>query len=161
MGSLTLPCSSVIDWMNHQSTILQQWFTNEPQRIEGFILRKCNAWLEPLEFFPASNTNEASRARFDLMINSKRDLWRIRLELTFHLNNYVTEDGSNVGPGLLFAVFDGDGRPVPVDYLTIGSEALEQPLPAEPFCEFWFNKLFKSARIKRVFAYKEYEAEVE
>ena len=161
MGALTLPCSSVIDVLNNQSAVLQQWFASETQRIDGFIVRKCEAWLEPVEFAKGDGDKEFDNAQFHLMICSKRDIWRIPFDLVFYREPCVQEDGSNAGPGLQFNVLDENGERVLVDYFPASPFQPDRPISAEQFCRYWFAKLLKSHHVNRIFAYKEYEAEVE
>ncbi|WP_299728539.1 hypothetical protein [uncultured Endozoicomonas sp.] len=161
MGALTLPCSSVVDVLNNQSAVLQQWFSHEPQQVNGLLIRKSECWLEPVEFVSANHDQAFDSARFHLMVVSKRDIWRIQLDLIFYCDSYTKEDGSNAGPGLQFAVLDDNGDRVVIDHFATSQLQPDQAMPAEQFCLYWFSRLFKSPCINRIFAYKEYEAEID
>lgn len=72
-------------WLQAQSPKLQSWFNNQPAAIEGLVIRKYTAWLEPQRFLPADENTAYDRARFDLMINTGRDIWSITLDMVFYL----------------------------------------------------------------------------
>ena len=161
MGALALIYSSIGDWLDSHSSALQLWFSESVRTIDGFQFRKCPAWLEPELFIKACEHTKYDNARFQLKICNKRDIWRVRISMVFHTKARLMEDGTTVGPGILFTVLDDEGRSFFVDYFAISLSALEKSVAPDQWCIFWFNKLARSRQLNRIFAYKTYEAEME
>ncbi len=161
MGALALPCSSISEWLENHSSALQQWFSRGGQTIDGFQFRKCPAWIEPEQFIKSCEQTPHDTARFRLMICNKRDVWRVRISMVFHTKARLMEDGSTVGPGILFSVLDEEGHNFFVDYFTASLSSCNESIMPEQWCIFWFNKLARSRQLNRIFAYKTYEAEID
>ncbi|MFK0573379.1 hypothetical protein [Endozoicomonas sp.] len=161
MGALTLPCSSVDDLLHSQSAALQEWFASGGHKIDGLLVRKSSSWLEPEQFIKAGSDVRFDTARFHLMMCTKRDIWRVCIDMVFHTRVRLMEDGSAAGPGLLFSVLDDEGKSIPVDYFAVSVPASAESIAPEQWCSYWFTKFVKSHRINRVFAYKEFEAEID
>lgn len=160
MGALTLPCSSIDELLKYQSARLQQWFSSG-DKIEGLIVRKFPSWLEPVQFIPAGSDVQFDTARFHLMMSNTRDVWRVSVDMVFHLKARLLDDGSTAGPGILFNVLDDDGRMILIDYFVPGITAAPESITPEQWCLHWFRRLAKSHNINRIFAYKAFEAEIE
>lgn len=148
-----------------QSTQLQSWFNHQPGAIQGFTVRKYAAWLEPQCFLPADENTAYDRARFDLMINTGRDIWSITLDMVFYLKPRVTVEGIVANASVLFTVLDEDNRPKVVDYLPVWENAItehsaENTTP-EQWITHWFRKLTKSRRLPRIFACKTWVRELD
>ncbi|WP_257266422.1 hypothetical protein [Endozoicomonas sp. ONNA2] len=116
MGALTLPCSSVDDLLQQQSAAMQQWFASGGQKIEGLVVRKFPAWLESDQFITADSGAQFNTARFRLMMRNKRDIWRVNMDMIFHPGARLLDDGSTVGPGLLFNVLDDEDHGILIAY---------------------------------------------
>ena len=163
MGALTLPCSSIDDVLQQQSAAIQQWFSSGGRKIDGLVVRKCPSWLESDQFIKAGSGARFDTARFRLLMCNKRDIWRVSVDMVFHPKVWLMGDGSTAGPGILFNVQDDEGQSVLIDYFEAGnltSLELDAIMP-EQWCLYWFRKLAKSQHINRIFAYKEFEAEVD
>ena len=161
MGSLTLPRSSIDDLLRQQSAALRQWFSSGSRKIEGLVVRKFPAWLESDKFIDAGSGAQYNTARFRLMMCNKRDLWSVRIDMIFHPKARLMDDGTTVGPGILFNVLDDEDQGVLVDYFGVRVPDSANLVTSEQWCLHWFKKLAKSHNINRIFAYKEFEAEIE
>lgn len=161
MGALTLPCSSIDELLNSQSAALQQWFSSGGHKIDGLLVRKCPSWLEPEQFIKANADVRFDTACFRLMMCSKRDIWRVSVEMVFHTESRVMDDGTKVGPGILFCVLNDEGKSISVDYFVVSIPPSAESITSEQWCSYWFGKLAKSHYLNRIFAYKEFEAEID
>ena len=161
MGALTLPCSSIDDLLQQQSATLQQWFSSGGRKIEGLVIRKFPSWLESDQFISAGSGAQFDTARFRLMMCNKRDIWRVSIDMVFHPKARLMDDGSTVGPGILFNVLDDEDQSVLIDYFEVSIPASADSITPEQWCTYWFMKLAKSHHINRIFAYKEFEAEID
>ncbi|MGO0305824.1 hypothetical protein ACTL6P_04285 [Endozoicomonas acroporae] len=161
MGALTLPCSSIDDLLQQQSAALQQWLASGDRKIEGLVVRKFPAWLESDQFIKAGSGAQFDTARFRLMMCNKYDIWRVNIDMIFHPRVRLLDDGSTAGPGILFNVLDDEGQSVLIDYFEAGVPAPADSITPEHWCTYWFKKLTRSHHINRIFAYKEYEAEID
>ena len=161
MGALTLPCSSIDDLLQQQSAALRQWFSSDGRKIKGLVVRKFPAWIESDQFINAGSGAQYNTARFRLMMCNKRDLWSVRIDMVFHPKARLMDDGSTVGPGILFNVLDDEDQSVLIDYFGVSVPDSAESITPEQWCTYWFKKLAKSRNINRIFAYKEFEAEID
>ncbi|USE38294.1 hypothetical protein [Endozoicomonas sp. SCSIO W0465] len=161
MGALTLPCSSIDDLLQQHSAALQQWFASGDRKIEGLVIRKFPSWLESEQFIKAGSGAQFDTARFRLMMSNQRDIWRVTIDMIFHPKARLLDDGSTAGPGILFNVLDDEDQGIPIDYFAASTPFSADSITPEQWCTYWFKKLAKSHHINRIFAYKEFEAEVD
>ncbi len=157
-ASISIPPSSFDAWLQDQSSNLQSWFKSQRGTIDGLTVRKHPAYLKPQIFLPADEKTAYDRARFDLMINTGRDIWCITLDMVFYLKPRVTDEGKLANASILFTVLDEDDRPKVVDYLPVwentSAKHVGGDFTAEQWITHWFRKLTKSRRLHRIFAYK-------
>ncbi|WP_257284245.1 hypothetical protein [Endozoicomonas sp. SESOKO1] len=161
MGALTLPCSSINDVLQQQSAAIRQWFSSGGRKIDGLVIRKFPSWLESDRFIKAGSGARFDTARFRLMMCNKRDIWRVSVDMVFHPKVRLLGDGSTAGPGILFSVQDDEGKGVPIDYFEAGNLTSSGSITPEQWCLYWFRKLARSQHINQIFAYKEFEAEID
>ncbi|WP_419533343.1 hypothetical protein [Endozoicomonas sp.] len=58
-------------------------------------------------------------------------------------------------------MLDDEDQSVLIDYFEVSIPASADSITPEQWCTYWFMKLAKSHHINRIFAYKEFEAEID
>ena len=95
------------------------------------------------------------------MMCNKENLWRVTVDMVFHREPWLQEDGSIAEQGVQFFVLNDDEQRIAVDFFAASLFPTDVPLTAEQCCLYWFRKLAKSHHINRIFAYKVFEAELD
>ena len=161
MGAIHAPESSIEQILEIHSSTIKQRITDGAGSFGDLTVRKFKSRLEPDSYIPANSDVPFDRARFRLVMSNSREEWRVTLDMIFHVRRRLQADGSMLDPGLQFNVVDEDGKSIFVDYMSL--DLSEEPLgnSSEEWAIQWFQKLVRKSEFSAVFAYKEFERELE
>lgn len=161
MGAIHAPESSIEQILEHHSSTIKQLISEGAESFGDLTVRKFASRLEPESYIPANSDIPFDRARFRLVMSNSREEWRVTLDMIFHVRRRLQADGSMLDPGLQFNVVDEDGKSIFVDYMSLELEEEQASISSEEWVVLWFQKLVRKSDFSTVFAYKEFERELE